>query len=552
MPGPLRIAILAAVGTFAGFCALSVIVQLWMPVLFSGIGVNNQSVVIAVESNSSAARAGVRLGDRVLKPVPPPQAVVRHLRIARHGKILNVTVVAQFVSQPILDKLVIVGHATTFFLFLGIGSMLVVLRPSRMTWAFYVYCIGWYNGTIGIVTYSPMLPSSGWHWVDAAWDVVAVAGLCGLFIFVVLFPNGCAQGWRRRLDGAANALPFFLVPASILLKILHAHGLGMKWADDVWLMAVPLVYGFIAAITIVTFLQSRGEERQRIAWTLALPVSLAFLMFHDLTVEFAPSYSLWLSGDIVVIFAACVPLAVVYALIRYRVFDISFVINRALLYGTMSVFIAMMLGGLDWLISKEAVSSRWGLALGICLASVIGFSFSTVHRRLSEVLDVYIFRMRRQTHLELERLATRLYSAHSLQAFYDLLLNDLTRALSSVNAALFEKLDDGGFLRQADVAWRPGEAWHLLPDHHLARQLNRKFKTCRIEDEQWNDRDDIPRDHRPALAVPLMSNRQIHGLLLYGAHLNGTDFDSSEIRMIETFARQAGPIYGALRLGSAF
>ncbi|MBC5828982.1 MAG: GAF domain-containing protein [Candidatus Eremiobacteraeota bacterium] len=312
-----------------------------------------------------------------------------------------------------------------------------------------------------------------------------------------------------------------------------------------------MMYAFVAAVVIATFTQSRGEERHRIAWTLALPLSLAFLIVHDLTAAFAPSAALWLSGDAVVIFAACVPVSVAYALIRYRVFDISFVVSRALLYATMSVLIAAMFGGVDWLLSKEIISSRWGLALGIVLALVIGFSLSAVHRRLSAALDIYVFRMRNQTRLELERLSTKMYSVQSLQSLYDLLLKDVPRALSSMNAALFEKLDDGGFLRQADVAWYTGEAWHMLADHHVVRELNRKVKTIRIEDEEWHDLEHIPRNRRPALAVPLISNRQIRGIIFYGAHLNGTDFDSSEVGMIETVAHQAGPIYDALRLRSA-
>ncbi|MBC5829955.1 MAG: hypothetical protein GIW98_07170, partial [Candidatus Eremiobacteraeota bacterium] len=145
MRTPSRIVILAAVAAFSAFCAISVIVQLWMPVLFSGIGVNDRSVVISVERNSSAARAGVVPGDRVLPPLPPPQNIVRHLRILRRGVVREVTVVAEPVAQSTVEKLVIVGHTITFFLFLGVGSMLVVQRPSRMTWAFYVYCLGWYT-----------------------------------------------------------------------------------------------------------------------------------------------------------------------------------------------------------------------------------------------------------------------------------------------------------------------------------------------------------------------------------------------------------------------
>ena len=102
--------------------------------------------------------------------------------------------------------------------------------------------------------------------------------------------------------------------------------------------------------------RSRGEERQQIKW-IAFAASFVGLLYLIAMVcafiipsgaWFQAGSPLWLDllGYAALISFTVVPIAVGFAILRYRLYDIDRIINRTLVYGSLTaVLVALYVGG---------------------------------------------------------------------------------------------------------------------------------------------------------------------------------------------------------------
>ena len=85
--------------------------------------------------------------------------------------------------------------------FLVVAFLLVFLRPSVMSWAFYLFAVGYFGTGPAFMYWSHVLSPSAFlglsfvlSTVFGPWSVLP------LLPFVLRFPNGDVLGWRRRID----------------------------------------------------------------------------------------------------------------------------------------------------------------------------------------------------------------------------------------------------------------------------------------------------------------------------------------------------------------
>jgi hypothetical protein len=99
--------------------------------------------------------------------------------------------------------------------------------------------------------------------------------------------------------------------------------------------------GAAALSVVVRFRRSRGVERQQLKWfTYAAALMFVFLLLSDILF---PD-----SGLVAVLYGlviALVPVAAGIAILRFRLYDIDRLINRTLVYGTLSALLGAVYGG---------------------------------------------------------------------------------------------------------------------------------------------------------------------------------------------------------------
>ena len=186
------------------------------------------------------------------------------------------------------------------------------------------------------------------------------------------------------------------------------------------------------------FRRSGREERQQIKWIAfaATFVALGFLALLVAETLFSPDGTgparpLWgkLFEDAVTLSYAGVPVAMGFAVLRYRLYDIDVVINRALVYGPLSATLAALyFGGVAT--TQAIVRTLTGqeqqpqLAM-VASTLVIAALFNPLRRRIQSFIDRRFYRRKYDARKTLETFSATLREETDLQA----LNGELTRVV---------------------------------------------------------------------------------------------------------------------------
>jgi hypothetical protein len=200
------------------------------------------------------------------------------------------------------------------------------------------------------------------------WTWVPPVGLLGIYM-ILLFPNGKLPSKRWRplawLSGAA------MVSASVALTITPGHMEGYPAVRNPFGLAgypmvtqaltgtivlLPVCILASAASLFVRYRHSGREVRQQIKW-VALAASFVGVVYLSVLViglVFAPEAT-WGDGDApplvgilldaVLLSYAGVPIAVGFAVLKYRLYDIDLLINRTLVYVSLTATLALLYVG---------------------------------------------------------------------------------------------------------------------------------------------------------------------------------------------------------------
>ena len=220
------------------------------------------------------------------------------------------------------------------------------------------------------------------------WLWVPTVGLVGTYL-ILLFPDGKLPSKRWRpvawLSGAVIVLlsiTGFFAPGPLqnLGEVRNPFGLeGHPWiayAGYAVLPLLPLCMLASAASLVMRYRRSGGEVRQQIKWIafaasfmgiLYLGIMSMGILIWLLSAPQTPSdlgtRSLWgaLLEDVGVLSFAGVPVAIGFAVLKYRLYDIDLLINRTLVYGALTAtLVAVYVGSIVVLQGPATAPSRSG------------------------------------------------------------------------------------------------------------------------------------------------------------------------------------------------
>lgn len=186
-----------------------------------------------------------------------------------------------------------------------------------------------------------------------AWSPGLMLALCFLPLY---FPDGrlASPRWRPVAWLTVLATAFLTAAAVVrpgtgktrsvsnplgIEELLGSPG-SFLWAFDVFAPATWLTLATASvASLVVRFRRSRGEERQQIKWFAYAMVLVVFLTFANQLL-----FRVLEAGESValVTLAFTTPwVAIAVSVLRYRLYDIDILINRALVYGPLTAMLAM-------------------------------------------------------------------------------------------------------------------------------------------------------------------------------------------------------------------
>jgi hypothetical protein len=154
---------------------------------------------------------------------------------------------------------------------------------------------------------------------------------------------------------------------------------------------------------------ARLDERQRLAWVVAS--FTPYLLGVALGTYFATTFGV--SAVASTAFAVqnasffFIPAGLTYAALAKRMFDVSFVVNRAAVFAGVSIVVVGAFVLVEWALGKwfENVSHATSLAVNAALALILGFSIRFVHKKIDAAVDNVFFRKRHENETALRRFA---------------------------------------------------------------------------------------------------------------------------------------------------
>jgi hypothetical protein len=276
------------------------------------------------------------------------------------------------------------------------------------------------------------------------WLWVPTVGLLAIYL-VLLFPDGRLPSTRWRPLAWLSGVVILLASVSSGLSPGPIAGLGgvrnpfglegqpwVAYATNVVLL--PFLVCILASVLglILRYRRSRGEERQQIKW-IAFAASFVGLGFVSTLVSglivraFAPESwgnantpPFWfdLLFSIVLLSFGGVPVAVGIAVLRYRLYDIDLLINRALVYGSLTVVLAAAyVGGVVGLQSVfRALTGEQSTLAIVASTLAIAALFNPLRRRIQGFIDRRFYRRKYDAAKTLEAFNARLRDETDLDA----------------------------------------------------------------------------------------------------------------------------------------
>ncbi len=507
--------------------------------------------VVDVDPGGSAERAGIRIGDRIegsvsfadrlflqgLRNAPPEQSFAWRIRGKHGAHVVSINVGTMEVDAPDVANGFVL--AIVDLIFVLVGSILVLLRPSKMTWAFLLSCVALAPGFAFFYYWLPAWLDYG---ASAITDVLQSVGYGAFLVFCVRAPNNRASGKWRYLEsvGAPLIVAGLLACNGVvhlsIIGVLHAEPIAGAIQDGIW--NATYVAGMLALIA--TFWREGGAGRNRVGWIIA-GFALAFVArgganFADRYGPlFWPGLASWL-GLVPGVFQLAIPLTVAYAVVRHRAFDAGVIANRTLVYGLFLCggFAAFAL--LDILATKRFANNQFEVGVDLALALAIGLIFPFVHPRLTRLIDRVFLPERYRAATALDKLRVTLGSGQSDDAPPNRVVEAVAKELTLSSLALFKKEPDGGFVRHAATGWPKGTSWHIFAGDALVRSLGTTTRVRQISAESTLELVFPPDRARPAVAI-LSAQTAAATLVLIGAHVNGRRPDHDEVRGIAALLR---------------
>jgi hypothetical protein len=331
-------------------------------------------------------------------------------------------------NVPTSSALVTACLSVVIIAFSTVGALIASRRPENpIGWLFcsgaFIWGLGELTleyGVYALVTAPGALPAGVW----VAWFGAWARGIGGFFMvlfLLLLFPTGRlpTRRWRVVVWAALGYIVLFtlvswLSPVSQDFRLSSVRNpLGfdleiMNLLGGVLYLSLPLLLLASGAAVIVRFRRSRGDERQQIKWFAYAVAIMVFL--------FTLGHSLGLTqivGVAPLVFAiplTGLPAAAGIAILKYRLYDIDLVINRTLVYGTLTAtLVALYFGGivlLQWLF--VALTGEKSTLAVVASTLLIAALFTPLRRRIQSFIDRRFYRRKYDARQTLEAFSAKL------------------------------------------------------------------------------------------------------------------------------------------------
>ena len=399
----------------------------------------------------------------------------------------------------------------------------------------------------------------GWDWM----------GLFTSFVLILFGSTGVNDQFLAYLGGSPTAqIPVFILAFGLLINLVQWPALGAflvtfptgrftpRWSyfilllwlaqDGLFFLGIAngpplllagellLVWGSTIGIQVYRYVRVYNAlHRQQTKWFVyacLVGLSLYILLVAlpgVVPVLSAPDswYQLFNAGIAPVIIFLPIPLGLGIAILRYRLWDIDLIINRTLVYGTLTVCVigmyVLVVVGLGTLIQVQG-----NIILSLLATALIAVLFQPLRARLQRGVNRLMYGERDDPYAVLTRLGSRLEATLVPEKVLPTIVETVAQALKLPYVAIALLTEEQSFsATAAGIAGGMAGTGAEVPD---------------IVASSGTPTGELVR-------VPLVYRSETIGYLLLAARAGDT-FGKADSRLLADLARQAGVAVYAVRL----
>ena len=347
-------------------------------------------------------------------------------------------------------------------------------------------------------------------------------------VFFCLFPNGqIAPHWSRWLPAYSTLWAVVLAVFDPFSE--HMSSLAAPLTELVWTMSVPIIVVYAQSWRYRH--ASSFVERQQTKWIVfGLFVSLTLFTISTIPwvyVQNRPPGTIstawvnWISFFLEVIWVimlSVLPLTMTIAVLRYRLWDVNLIINRALVYTSLTALVVsiyvLIVGSLG-----AVFQERGSLLVSLLATGAVAMLFQPLRERLQRWVNHRMYGERDNPYVVLTRLSQRLDTALAPAAVLPTLVETIAHTLK---------------LPYVAIALKQGYRFKIASEFGLAPPWMRPADGGE------------PGDH--ALSLPLVYQSELIGELVLAARSPNDPFSPAERALLEAITHQVGVIAHTIRL----
>ena len=350
-----------------------------------------------------------------------------------------------------VDTLLAIGFAP-------VGAVIVPRISSKnpIGWLFCVIGLLWavmhFSAQYAIYTLLAVtgsLPASqaaawmmSWVWVPA----------CGLIVFLLLlFPDGRLPNrrwrwfaWFSLLLTVVGVISQALAPGSVYyLRGIH-NPLGVEGLPNVGEQVQTVMFTLIfvsAGSLFVRWLRASGVERQQLKWftySSTLAISGVILTF-TISDAIGALWLEWVGYVVLVVGFIGIPISMGIAILRYRLYNIDFLINRTIVYGLLTaILVALYFCGIVVLQRFFVLLTGQQSTLAVVASTLlIAALFTPLRRRIQSFIDRRFYRSKYDARKTLEAFSAHMRDETDLNALSDDLVGVVAETMQPAHVSLW-------------------------------------------------------------------------------------------------------------------
>ncbi len=394
--------------------------------------------------------------------------------------------------RPLLSEEAVALHGFPFVTGAVVGcsamGALIVARWDR-------HPIGWLLCLIGFSASISLLTEAYHIWVVSAdgpgsrslggvsgWISALLGGQLSLAALAIVFlvaPDGHFLSRRWRAAAVVTLLGYGAYAGSILSTppaefAIDEYALGPA-GTLLALVGLPLLTGGLVAamVSMVRRLRrSEGEQRRQLLLIAVAAVLVALSFVHLIVVQaLNGGRQSWFASLPLYVSFFCLPLLFAVAVLRYRLFDLDLIINRALILALGTIFAGVGYAGLVLAVAGLVNTRTSGFWLSLLATALVALAFQPLRRWVVRLANRLAYGARAAPYEALSDFIRRLAETPSPGSLLPAVAEAAGRAVSARSSTAVLQVPGSPAISKTWPGWSDGPPEWEVPVRHAGETL---------------------------------------------------------------------------------